>query len=436
MVGSGGSLALQAARVSAIAASAARSRNAFEFMKRIIAKRPGASDQPGAFTASGANRLPLPPHDQDEEGLSGFGDDAGQPTAVSLSAVGGAGARLDRFLAERLPERLPAQFAQVSRTRLQRWIELGAVSVDGRVLPARAKLLGIESIVVEPQPREADTAFKAEPVPLSVVWRDASLLVIDKPAGLVVHPAAGNWQGTMLNGLLHLDPALAELPRAGIVHRLDKDTSGLLVVARSESAMALLAAQLADRSMGRRYLALVAGQAPQSGVVDAPIGRDERSRVRMAVLREGRGRLARTHFERLAEGSLHGRPVALLQCRLETGRTHQIRVHLAHIGLPLIGDGLYGGPAEPGFERQALHAWRLSLVHPEDRIPRGWVSPPPADLSGLLEQAGIDPAGFKRTGAGVDPDFEDSGLQQSQATEASRVESEDPARPTRTRKQR
>ncbi len=315
-----------------------------------------------------------------------------QGPSVTLAAAAGAGERLDRFLAAQLPRLLPAEFANLSRTRVQRWIALGAVRCDDRVVAADARLTGAETILVEPQPREADTAFIAEPVPLLVLWRDESLFVIDKPAGLVVHPAAGNWHGTMLNGLLHLDPALTGLPRAGIVHRLDKDTSGLLVVARTEAAMMSLSAQLADRSMGRRYLAMVAGLPPGLGTIDASIGRDDRSRVRMAVVSSSRGRTARTHYRRLAEGRLDGCVVALLECRLETGRTHQIRVHLAHAGHPLIGDLAYGGPRLGDFSRQALHAWQLSLVHPADSRRRHWTSPLPRDLHELLLAAGIDPA--------------------------------------------
>ncbi|MCM5569117.1 RluA family pseudouridine synthase [Burkholderiaceae bacterium FT117] len=320
------------------------------------------------------------------------GDEPGASEAepIVLDAAGGRGERLDRFLAAHLSGRLPAAFGDVSRTRIQRWIELGAVRCDGRASSPSTKLGGFETIVVEPQPREADGAFVAEPVPVAVVWRDESLIVIDKPAGLVVHPAAGNWRGTLLNGLLHLDPALAALPRAGIVHRLDKDTSGLMVVARTEQAMSALAAQLADRSMGRRYLAIVAGVPPGQGTVDAPIGRDDRVRVRMAVVAPARGRSARTHFAALAAGRIDGRPVSLVECRLDTGRTHQIRVHMAHAGFPLVGDTLYGGPALAGFGRQALHAWRLSLSHPVDARACAWVSPPPEDLRALLARAGID----------------------------------------------
>jgi len=317
--------------------------------------------------------------------------DAPPAAVIELDAAGAAGERLDRFVASRLPE--------VSRTRLQRWIALGAVRCDDRVLPAKTRLRGIEAIVVEPQPRDADTAFTPEPVPIDVVHEDAQLLVLCKPAGLVVHPAAGNWHGTLMNGLLFHRPALAALPRAGIVHRLDRDTSGLLVVAKTEQAMASLAAQLADRSMGRRYLALAAGRCTARGSVDAAIARDEASRVRMATVAPGRGRAARTWFRVLAYGRIGERDVSLVECRLDTGRTHQIRVHLRSIGHPLVGDALYGGPALAGFARQALHAWRLRLRHPADDRPASWTAPMPADMVALCEAAGIDAAAAQRAAA-------------------------------------
>ena len=330
---------------------------------------------------------------------------AGAVELCLLTASGGRGQRLDRFLAMALPAHDPAAFGELSRTRIQRWIALGAVRCDGRVRAASTRLDGFETLLIEPQPRDADSAFVAEPIPLSVVWCDAALRIIDKPAGLVVHPAAGNWRGTLLNGLLHLDSGLAALPRAGIVHRLDKDTSGLLVVARSERAMAALSEQLADRSMGRCYLALVRGTPPSEGRLEAPIGRDPRQRIRMAVVPPPRGRSACTDFRTLARGRLDGQSVTLLECRLETGRTHQIRVHLSDAGWPLIGDGLYGGPRLAGFERQALHAWQLALRHPDDGRQMAWASPPPADLSALLAQAGIAadalPVEARRERAGV-----------------------------------
>jgi len=385
----------------AIAANATRSRKAFDFMTRIISKARPATGLSAGDAADVGQPLAAQCPEAGFDGDGGELSDAGAAhEPVVLRATGGAGERLDRFLAKHLPARLPAEFAALSRTRLQRWIALGAVRCDDRVLSASTRLSGIETIVVEPQPREADTAFVAEPIALSLIWRDSSLLIVDKPAGLVVHPAAGNWHGTLLNGLLHLEPTLAALPRAGIVHRLDKDTSGLLVVACTEPAMAALAAQLADRSMGRRYLALVAGVAPEAATVDAPIGRDERSRVRMAVVSAARGRAARTHVRRIARGALDGRPVSLVECRLETGRTHQIRVHLAHAGHPLVGDTLYGGPVLAGFARQALHAWRLSLLHPVEQRRRSWRSPLPEDLRTLLARAGIDPDGLRSSSHG------------------------------------
>ncbi|HEY0878364.1 MAG TPA: RluA family pseudouridine synthase [Zeimonas sp.] len=313
--------------------------------------------------------------------------DDSQSSILVIDARDGVGQRIDRFLAARLDG--------VSRTRLQQWIALGAVRCDERALTASTRLKGSERIVVEPQPREADTAFAPDPVELNLRHEDDDLLVVDKPAGLVVHPAAGNWRGTLMNGLLYHRPALARLPRAGIVHRLDRDTSGLLAVAKTERAFASLSSQLAGRTMGRRYLALVVGRCRQRGTVDAPIGRDPVSRVRMATVDADRGKAARTHYERLALGRLDGRDVSLLECRLETGRTHQIRVHLASIGHPLVGDSQYGGAALAGFGRQALHAWRLALNHPADQRQMQWRSPLPADLRALCTAAGIDAASIE-----------------------------------------
>lgn len=303
--------------------------------------------------------------------------------SIELLTAGFSGERLDRFLARSLP--------QYSRTRLQRWIELGAVTWDERVLGRRHRLSGVETLLVDPQPLEADSAFEPEPVDFPVVFEDDAILVIDKPAGLVVHPAAGNWHGTLLNGLLHRYQSQTALPRAGIVHRLDKDTSGLMVVARTERSMAALSEQLSDRSMGRRYLALVLGSPGDRGVVEAPIGRDPVQRVRMAVVSGSAGRQARTSFRTLAEGRLGVRRVTLIECRLHTGRTHQIRVHMRHIGTPIIGDELYGGLAHDACPRQALHAWRLALVHPVSGRSRAWVSGWPAQLAALLGETGIDP---------------------------------------------
>jgi 23S rRNA pseudouridine1911/1915/1917 synthase len=317
---------------------------------------------------------------------AGPGEPAGDAAAVlAFEARDAAGERLDRHLARVLPAVVPG----VSRTRIQHWISLGAVWCEERPLAPSTRLLGYERILVQPLPREADRAFAPDPVPLAVVDEDEHLLVIDKPAGLVMHPAAGNWRGTLLNGLLHHRPALAALPRAGIVHRLDKDTSGLLVVAKSELALAAFSAQLADRSMSRRYLAFVRGVPPERAEVDAPIGRDPQARVRMAVVAPPAGRPARTHVQRIAAFRLEGQEVALVECRLETGRTHQIRVHLRHLGHPLLGDALYGGPML-GIARQALHAWRLGLDHPVHRGRLRWTSVPPADMGALAAAADLD----------------------------------------------
>lgn len=276
---------------------------------------------------------------------------------IDAAMVSGAtGQRLDQFLAARLPG--------ISRTRVQRWIELGAVRVDRSIRLPSLRLKGFEQIEVEPQPLDADTAFQPDPVPLDIVYRDTDLVVINKPAGLVTHPAPGNWRGTLMNGLLHADPEAARLPRAGIVHRLDRDTSGLLVCARSERAFAALTAQLERRRMGRCYLAIASGVTAAQGTVDARIGRDERNRVRMAVVQAPAGKPARTHYRCLAVAP--DSVASAVLCKLESGRTHQIRVHMASIGHPLLGDSLYGGRPSFGFGRQALHAWQLCFEHPAE----------------------------------------------------------------------
>jgi 23S rRNA pseudouridine1911/1915/1917 synthase len=304
------------------------------------------------------------------------------PATYELSAAGAHGERLDRFLARSLP--------QYSRSRLQRWIELGAISWDERVLGRRHRLAGIETLLVEVQPLEAEAAFAPEEVAFNLAHEDDALLVVDKHAGLVVHPGAGNWHGTLLNGLLHRFVSQTALPRAGIVHRLDKDTSGLMVVARTEGSMSHLADQIASRRMGRRYLALVQGNAADRTEVDEPIGRDPAQRIRMAVVRGHGGRAARSVFRKLAEGRLGARAVSLVECRLHTGRTHQIRVHARHLGAPIVGDVLYGGLADSLAPRQALHAWRLELKHPDSGRTQIWTSAWPHDLRALLDSAGID----------------------------------------------
>ncbi|MFZ5558785.1 MAG: 23S rRNA pseudouridine(1911/1915/1917) synthase RluD [Pseudomonadota bacterium] len=286
-----------------------------------------------------------------------------------------AGLRLDQALARLLP--------RYSRSRLAAWIRDGCVQVDGRAASPKDKVRGGELIELAPAQDPAVTAFAPEPIPLAIVYEDDQLLVLDKPPGRVVHPGSGNWQGTLLNALLHRCPALAAVPRAGIVHRLDKDTSGLMVVAKTLSAHASLVRQLAARDVRREYLALVQGDVNRGGTVDAPVGRHPTQRTRMAVV--ARGKPALTRYEVLERFG----PCTLLRCRLETGRTHQIRVHLTSIGHPLVGDPVYRRNAAlpapcRAFRRQALHATTLAFVHPQSGRTLRFDAPPPSDLAELL----------------------------------------------------
>ena len=244
---------------------------------------------------------------------------------------------------------------------------------------------GGEAVLVSPEPSEAMLAEQAEDIPLQVVFEDDTLVVIDKPVGLVVHPGSGNWSGTLLNALLHHASVFRELPRAGIVHRLDKDTSGLLVVAKTLEAQTDLVRQLQARSVKRHYYALVHGEPSPSGEVNAPIGRHPVQRTKMAVVPGGREALTRYRVvERFARATL-------VECELATGRTHQIRVHMAHIGHPLVGDATYGkaksaDPRLDAFPRQALHAWQLGLIHPRSSEACRWQSALPADFDELLQR--------------------------------------------------
>ena len=293
-----------------------------------------------------------------------------------------AGERLDRILARLLPD--------YSRNRLQTWVEAGRVSVDGVARPGKYRVYGGEALRVVPVTEIASLADAAEAIPLQVVHADAHIIVIDKPAGLVVHPGSGIAGGTLLNALLHHFPETAGVPRAGIVHRLDRDTSGLLVVGRTLRAQTRLVEAMKARRIGRTYAALACGRIEGRQWIDAPVGRDPRHRTRMAVVPSGRE--ARTLIEPLE--LLPG--ATRLDCTLETGRTHQIRVHCRHIGHPLVGDPVYltRKPASPllaAFPRQALHARRLELPHPESGATCAWESPLPDDLSGLLEALRDEP---------------------------------------------
>jgi 23S rRNA pseudouridine1911/1915/1917 synthase len=282
----------------------------------------------------------------------------------------------------RLDQALARLFHQYSRNRLQEWLRAGHILVDGRTAPARRAVSGGERISVTPPRLPASATPRAQRMPLKVVHEDAALIVIDKPAGLVVHPGAGRPDRTLMNALLAHAPALAGMPRAGIVHRLDKDTSGLLVVAKTVEAQASLVRQLAERSMRRVYLALVQGDPPASGTIDAPVGRDAKARTRMAVTH--RGKPARTSYKVLER---FGR-AALVECRLETGRTHQIRVHFQHIRYPLVGDAVYRRGTRHGiaFPRQALHAAELTLRHPASGETMTWRSPLPRDFKRLVDE--------------------------------------------------
>jgi 23S rRNA pseudouridine1911/1915/1917 synthase len=293
-----------------------------------------------------------------------------------------AGRRLDQAAAELLPE--------FSRSRLRTWIDAGELTLDGRSVKARTLLKGGEELVLETELASL-VETGPEPIPVVIVHAEEAFLVVDKPVGLVVHPGAGNRSGTLQNALLHRYPELALVPRAGLIHRLDKDTSGLLLVARTLTSQTLLSAALERREIKRTYEAICQGVLTGGGTVDAPIGRHRRERTRMAVL-EG-GRAARTHYRIIERFRAHTH----CEIELETGRTHQIRVHMAHIRAPLLGDPVYGGrpklPPAPSdelrtalqaFRRQALHATRLRFTHPVTEVALTFESPLAPDLATLL----------------------------------------------------
>ncbi|MEC7816929.1 MAG: 23S rRNA pseudouridine(1911/1915/1917) synthase RluD [Pseudomonadota bacterium] len=290
--------------------------------------------------------------------------------------------RLDQAAAELMPEH--------SRSRLQSWIKSGALTVNGQVRKPRDKVMLDDQLMLDAEP-EVQVTWEAEAIELDIVYEDEHLLVINKPAGLVVHPAAGHADGTLVNALLNHAPEVENLPRAGIVHRLDKDTSGIMVVARSLIAHTSLVDQLQTRTMGREYEAVVVGALTGGGTVDAPIGRHPQDRKRMAVVSSGKP--AVTHYRLVERFAAHTH----VRCKLESGRTHQIRVHMTHVRHPLVGDPVYGGRLRlpkgttdalrdvlAGFHRQALHAQKLTLEHPETGETLSWEVPLPDDMVHLI----------------------------------------------------
>ena len=307
------------------------------------------------------------------------------------------GERLDKVLARLMPS--------ISRARLQSWIEEGAVTVNGiKADKIRMKVGAGDEIEVVEQPSPEELAFKPVSMPLDVVYEDDAILVVNKPVGLVVHPASGHWDDTLLNGLLARNPELKSMPRAGIVHRLDRDTSGLMVVAKTLQAQTDLIRQLQARTVKREYWAIVHGQAPEAGFVDEPIMRDPRSPMRFCVGRGPRAKEAKTHVRLVDVAHVPGAgqvplTVSWVACRLDTGRTHQIRVHMQWAGLPLVGDPTYKGrlgklPADCPLslmKRQALHASRLGLIHPASKEHMMWFVKPPEDMVQLMDILGFGP---------------------------------------------
>ena len=289
-----------------------------------------------------------------------------------------AGTRLDAALAELMPEH--------SRSRLKAWLDEGLIDLDGEVKAGKTRLEGGETLTARLPDAQRETEAQPEDIPIDVVFEDEHLLVINKPPGLVVHPGAGNREGTLLNALLHHAPQLANVARAGIVHRLDKDTSGVMMVAKTPQAQTHLVRQLQTHAASREYLALVHGEVKRSGTVEGAIGRHDKDRTKMALVVFG-GKHATTHYsvrESFGGPALKGRHYTLLECKLETGRTHQIRVHMASIQRPLVGDPTYGKRGDTLFHRQALHAWRLTVSHPHTGEQKRFIAPMANDMQFLL----------------------------------------------------
>lgn len=312
------------------------------------------------------------------------------------------GQRMDKAISQLLP--------QYSRSRIQDWIEKGFIQKNDAKISSKDSVLGYEILSVQIPQNPEDNAFSPENIPLDIVFEDEFIAVINKPAGLVVHPAAGNWSGTLLNGILHRFPECALVPRAGIVHRLDKDTSGLLVIAKTLEAQTDLVRQLQARTVNRRYLSLVWGKFPPMKVIREPIGRDPRDRLKMAVVSNNSGKPAVTHVKRLDQIEYDGGSLSLLACKLETGRTHQIRVHLEHAGFPLLNDPIYRRKVPQGiFEAlknglaedflltgQALHAAVLGLTHPVTHQEMEWLADPPDSFKLILGYLGVKDTAWQK----------------------------------------
>ncbi len=306
----------------------------------------------------------------------------------------------NRLIGQRIDSALATMLPDYSRSKITSWVRSGRALVNDKAFKAKEKVNGGEVVALSII-QEKSNAWLGEDIPIDVVYEDDDIIVLNKPVGLVTHPGAGNWTGTLANALLHYEPALATLDRAGIVHRLDKNTSGLMVVARSELAQKNLVEQLQTHVVSREYSAIVYGHMISGGSVDAPIGRDPKDRIRQAVVEEGEGKEAVTHYRVIDRFKHHTH----VKCILETGRTHQIRVHMAYVEHPLIADPMYGGKIRfpkkaeevlkdvlKGFKRQALHAKKLTLMHPISGEEMSWKAPLPKDLDDLLKAlAKFDP---------------------------------------------
>jgi len=299
----------------------------------------------------------------------------------------------DRLIGQRIDSALATMLPDYSRSKITAWVRSGKALVNDKTFKPKEKVLGGEIIALTIE-KERTNAWLGEDIAIDVVYEDEDIIVVNKPVGLVTHPGAGNWTGTLANALLHYEPSLATLDRAGIVHRLDKNTSGLMVVARSELAQKNLVEQLQTHAVSREYSAIVYGHMISGGTVDAPIGRDPKDRIRQAVVEEGEGKEAVTHYRVIDRFAHHTH----VKCILETGRTHQIRVHMSHIEHPLIADPMYGGKIRfpkkadeklkevlKKFNRQALHAKKLTLSHPITGEEMSWKASLPKDLQDLLQ---------------------------------------------------